>query len=373
MDNGYILEVSWGCPSEEYPTNGIFQMDQAKGLKSIGENVVFCALDLRSIRKWRKWGIVEKSIEGMPIYEYNFPYGPLSPKLKFQIQEKGFLKTIKKIEKKLGTPKCIHVHTCQQALAVKNYCLKNNVPFVITEHLWPIDMGSEINESMKQTYRAANKVIAVSNALKKSIQDFCGVDSVVVHNIVDLDEFDYEAKEKKECFEFISAAQVEYRKGMDVLIKAFAEVAKNNNCHLTIMGDGSQLNSLRDMANTLGVADKITFYGRYKRNEFAEKLKESDAFVLVSRDETFGIVYVEAMAAGLPVIASRCGGPEDFVNEDNGLLVDIEDIDGLAVAMQTMIDTIGNYDRKKISQYCKEHFSAEEISKQIKEVIGGVL
>ena len=158
-----------------------------------------------------------------------------------------------------------------------------------------------------------------------------------------------------------------------VLIKAFAEVEKNNNCHLTIMGDGSQLNTLKGMANELGVADKITFYGRYKRNEFAEKLKESDAFVLVSRDETFGIVYVEAMAAGLPVIASRCGGPEDFVNEDNGLLVDIEDIDGLAVAMQTMIDTIGNYDRKKISQYCKEHFSAEEISKQIKEVIGGVL
>ena len=68
--------------------------------------------------------------------------------------------------------------------------------------------------------------------------------------------------------------------------------------------------------------------------EIVKVYEECDCFVLPSAGETFGVVYVEAMAAGLPVIATRCGGPEDFVNEDNGILIisEIKDMHNESIA-----------------------------------------
>lgn len=61
--------------------------------------------------------------------------------------------------------------------------------------------------------------------------------------------------------------------------------------------------------------------GRHDPAGHGGALPQADAFVLASRRETFGVVYIEAMAAGLPVIATACGGPEDFVREEDGFLI----------------------------------------------------
>ncbi|SHN65790.1 Glycosyltransferase involved in cell wall bisynthesis [Butyrivibrio hungatei DSM 14810] len=370
MSKDYILEVSWGCPSEKWPTNGLFQFDQAKALKEIGENVVFLALDVRSIKKWRKWGLNTFEKNGIPVYEFNFPYGPLSPKYKFIIQDYCFNRAISAIEKKHGKPQCIHVHTCQQALAVSEYCRLNKIPYYITEHVWPIDMGAYVNERMKTTYKAATKVIAVSNALSQVLKDYCGIDCAVVHNIVDLNSFEYAPSNKRDdgVYRFVSAAQVEYRKGMDILVKGFSEFLKSGvKSYLTIMGDGSQLENVKKLAIELGIQDYITYTGKYERKQFAEELHRSDCFVLVSRDETFGIVYVEAMACGIPAIASMCGGPSDIIDDSNGLLVPMEDPHALAEAMKKIVNI--EYDSEKIARDCRQRYNSQKIAKEIKAVL----
>ena len=70
--------------------------------------------------------------------------------------------------------------------------------------------------------------------------------------------------------------------------------------------------------------------------EVSSILAHADIFVLASRKETFGIVYVEAMAKGLPVIATKCGGPEEFVNKENGILVPVDNVEELSKAMLLM-------------------------------------
>lgn len=365
--NNYILEVSWGCPSDKYPLNGLFQFDQARAINDAGERVVFAALDVRSFRKKRKWGYNRFVKDSIQVCEYNFPCGPLPPAVKYRIQDFCFHQLIKHIEKEFGIAKCIHVHCCQQAISVTDYCSKRGIPYYITEHITPLDEGSTIEKRKEKALKGASKVISVSRALARNVQNKYGVESIVVPNIADLREFEYAPKEKKETFEFLSAASVNYGKGFDVLIRAFAKASVgHDNYHLTIMGDGPEMESLKALSKELGVSDKISFTGSYVRKEFAGKLIESDCFVLSSRSETFGIVYIEALSTGTPVIATKCGGPEDFVDETNGLLVSVDNVDGLADAMLNMADSMANsYDMKEAARACREKFSAETVAHMI--------
>lgn len=102
MANDYILEVSWGCPSDKWPINGLFQFDQAKAISDSGKRVVFLALDLRSIRRWRKWGLNKFNKNGIDVYEYNFPLGGFKPSIKYAVQDYAFRRGIKTIVKELG-------------------------------------------------------------------------------------------------------------------------------------------------------------------------------------------------------------------------------------------------------------------------------
>ncbi|NLE93381.1 MAG: glycosyltransferase family 4 protein, partial [Chloroflexi bacterium] len=98
------------------------------------------------------------------------------------------------------------------------------------------------------------------------------------------------------------------------------------------------------------------------REEIAARMQESAVFVLASRAETFGVVYIEAMASGLPVIATKCGGPEGFVNTENGVLIEIDDLKGLIYAMQHMITKQHLYNREEISRAAQVRFSTNAVA-----------
>ncbi len=394
MDGNYILEVSWGCPSDKYPINGLFQFDQAKALHNIGEKIVFLALDMRSFRRLRKWGYNRFEKAGIPVVVYNFPWGPFSPRLKYKAQDFSFKRAIRRIEKEFGTPKCIHVHCCQQAISITDYCESRHIPYVVTEHITPLNEGDDIEKRKEKALKGARTVIAVSNALARDVKKNYGADSIVIPNIVDLSEFKYSdtshGQQESEIqstntntFEFLSAASANHGKGFDVLVKAYAKlIAELENdsdikTNLTIMGDGPELPLIKNMASELGIQDNITFTGSYVRKEFADNLSHSNCFVLPSRSETFGIVYIEALATGTPVIATKCGGPEDFVDDTNGILVPVDDVDALAEAMKEMVRDFQSANckfsgahMKLVSESCKEKFSPEAVAKEVAKRLG---
>ena len=133
------------------------------------------------------------------------------------------------------------------------------------------------------------------------------------------------------------------------------------------MGAVSERCYLQDIINECNITDKVRLLGQKTRPELFELMRKSDAFVLASKSETFGVVYIEAMACGLPVIATRCGGPEDFVNDTNGFLIPTDDIETLSKALIKMRLDIDNFDNERISEECYNKFSSENIAKQIVE------
>ena len=104
-------------------------------------------------------------------------------------------------------------------------------------------------------------------------------------------------------------------------------------------------------------------------------MRAADAFVLPSRLETFGVVVAEALASGLPVVATRSGGPECIVGNGDGVLVDVGDVSGLGAAMARLRDSVAEYDAADIRRRCEERFGEHALVGKLEGVyaraIGG--
>ena len=142
------------------------------------------------------------------------------------------------------------------------------------------------------------------------------------------------------AFLFISIGRLEPIKGFDILIKAFAKARYSQQpVYLVIIGDGEERNRLKTIASEFPTGEKIKFAGAL--TDIRPALSAANTFVLASRNEGMGRVFIEAMAAGLPAIGTSVGGvPSLMSNGKNGILVPGEDIDSLSAAMEkAAVDT----------------------------------
>lgn len=365
-----ILVVSGGCPSEKYPLNGIFEFDQAKALKEFGHEVLFVSIDLRSIRRKRKLGKSWLRKNDIDIVNYSIPIGRLPISVLYYFGKVAARQLVNEIISKFGKPDLIHAHFFGMGNIAIELKERLNVPLFFTEHssfLINDTLPKSILKSGKKLFSKTDSNIVVSQALADKLKSFWNASSTVIHNIVDVSLFklDENIKRPNQDFIFVAVGQLIYRKGFDVLIEAFYEAKMGKNVKLFIIGGGEMYNELNFQINNYGLTDQITLLGYRDRTKIAEILKQSDAFVLASRGETFGVVYIEAMAAGLPIIATSCGGPEDFVNEENGILVNVDDIEGLSKAMKYVYNNIEAFDRELISNSSYNKFSSYSIANKL--------
>lgn len=157
---------------------------------------------------------------------------------------------------------------------------------------------------------------------------------------------------------------------MDDLLRSLAQCTMpKEKWQLTIVGGGPLEASLRALAKELRLEDNVFFTGMVSHKEACRIMSESDFFVLASGYETFGVVFIEAMSYGLPVIGTCCGGPETIINANNGLLVDNGDINGFAKALDTMMNTYMYYSPEAIKAEVKARYSPEAIIPKIEKVL----
>lgn len=254
---------------------------------------------------------------------------------------------------------------------------KYHLPLVAIEH-W-----SQLNNDVlpdylvwlgRSTYSRCDAIITVSDSLRKRLLQHFQIDSVVVYNMVGTEFCGSDFKgnlDGKVCF--VSIGSLIYRKGFDLLISAFDRLKLPlDKWELTIIGEGEERVNLERQINQVELSNNIHLLGSKNKDNIVEILSQSDVFVLPSRSETFGVVYVEAMMMGLPVIATVCGGPEDFVQATDGLLVPCDDIDSLSIAINTMYENYHRYDRKKTAADSRARFAPSVIAKQLTDVFNEV-
>lgn len=365
-----VLIVSRGLPQPDNPTFGIFELDQAKALAHEGIEVVFFAVDLRSIRRKRKYGIIKSLYEGINCYTISVPLGNVPPNIFCTVGSVALNYLYKEVFRNAAQPDVIHAHFHRQGYMAAALSKKTGIPLVITEHssdMEKANIGPMLLKYATRGYRQAKKVIAVSSSLAKKIYDYTGVKCDVINNIVDTELFTPKTEGKiRGNFRFISVGRLAEPKKVEDLIIAFAKVnSQRKNIRLDIYGAGEKMLLAEGLIQENHLADKVKLWGAVKRSDLPLALKEADCFILLSNSETFGVAYIEALASGTPVIATRCGGPEEFMKPEYGLLINKNSVDEAKDAMIYMLDNVGCYSSKKISIEIRTRFSPESIGKQL--------
>lgn len=374
----HILVISSGYPNEYVPLDGIFYRDQAEALKLAGHEVgVVSAIPVSvfSFMKLRKWKFGKKKFiqNGVRTYIHTYLNRPKSPAYPLRKAKKYGMDLLKDYIREYGKPEIVHLHCIEGgelALEIKNHY---GIPYVVTEHSSSFLLGlvPEVLEPViQQVYEVASFRIAVSNYLKQTLEEKYSLDFQYVPNIVAVSAFNIDPDSaKKAPFTFVHVAGLNANKNQAMLINAFRLLSiKFPDVHLEIVGDGPLRNELEQMANDLGLFRKIYFYGHQSREQLLKIYNESHAFVLSSFKETFGVVLIEAMSCGLPVIATKCGGPESIITEPYlGELSEI-DVESLSLAMEKVYLNRADYRANEIRSFAVNHFSGESVANQLMDI-----
>lgn len=379
-----ICIIANGYPTKQDAQFGCFEADQAKALRNAGHDVSIIYVDGRFRTHRRKMGFTfftdnAINVFGLFLCPLQFIL-KLNYKLHFKIRCKLLDWVFKYMLKYTQKPDIIYAHYLYNISYATYLRKKYKIPVVGIEH-WSVLNADSLSKDVYYkgciAYNGVDKLLAVSNALSRSINRHFGVETVVVNNMVG-NEFlanpNNTNLKNDEIFRFVAIGSLIPRKGYDLLIDAFKKTnLKEKNCELIIIGGGKEQKKLQYQIDSLALTASVSLIGRKNKQEIISNLQESNVFVLSSHVETFSVVCIEAMALGVPVIATSCGGPEEFVSEEVGLLVKPSDMDALAESMNEMYNNYQNYDRENIRNICKCKFAPEVIAKQLSSIFEEVV
>ena len=373
-----VLIVSRGYPTATSPMNGIFEMDQAKALASRDHIVIYAVVNICTPKRSLRWTYGNHIVDKVNIEEIAIPLNTAFKPLRGIIKIIGLKDLYKRIVTKYGKPDIIHAHFTSVAYYTIKALKNSNIPIIMTEHSSKIS-DNNIKKYLyllaNSVYKNVNRIIAVSPSLKLRIENTYKVKAEYIPNIVDLKIFQYFDRNNSNAKKtvIVSTGNLIKRKRMDLLIEQFAELYKLfPESRLVIIGDGPERSKLEEMVVRFGLKDAVELKGRCDRSEIAAELGNAAFFVLVSRNETFGVSYIEALACGVPVIATKCGGPDVFVNENNGILIPVDDKEKLFYAMKYLFINNENYNRKNISINIINNYSPDIIAKKIEDIYSNV-
>ena len=369
-----LIVPSWYKPGKGGQLGSFFR-EQAMALQKKGIKVVIADATLqgRDVPIQQQFQLRRIDDEGLLTYSYTTPTfgGWRLPWLGVELCYYNLKKIYGKILEDGIKIDVIHAHSFFPAgVAAVRLAKKYNIPVVVTEHSSgivarniPAPQVPYLKECMKKT----DALICVGHALKQAIIEYTGITKQieVIPNMVDK-MFAISNKSQNEKYYLTSIGNLIPRKRFDLVLNAFAAVfSDEEQVSLKIIGDGELREDLKSLVRELKIEDKVMFTGKLQRGEVAEQLADSNAFVLASNFETFGVVYIEALACGLPIIGTRNGGAEDIITDDCGCLVDANNVEQLAKAMRYVYEHREKYDKESLAAMCRRRFGEETVCDSI--------
>jgi len=381
MDRLKILFITNWYPTKEEPAKAVWAREHAKAVKLYDDvRVLHCAGSDLSLK--RLWRTEEESNEGLRdgIPTRRVWYRPLPiARLSYLVYLWSIFRTFQQIVKEGFRPDVIHVHVYDAAGPAILIGKLNHIPVVVTEQFSSFPRGLLGRLDLLKAwfaFRWANMVLPVSQALQKAIENY-GLQAhfQVIPNVADTALFYPPSGVRVDTppKRILYVGQLVPVKGVPYLLQALSRLSQSRqDWHLDIVGDGAARLEYENLAADLNLSAQVAFQGLKTKREVADFMRRADLFVLPSLYETFSAPAIEALATGTPVLATRCGGPDDFVTKDVGLLVAPGDAEALCNGLDHMLDHLHLYSCTEISQYAAERFSPEIVGAQLHAVYNSV-
>lgn len=369
-----VWVIGRGYPRRDNNMLGSFELEQAKMLAKAGMDVTYLSLDIRSIRRLRRFGTYCKTEDGVKLAFYSLPIGPiLSREKRLKLYVRLMRKLVEKTGKRYGLPDIIHVHypSTLSYEAVED-CQNKGCRIVATEHWTKVQNKTCDDYARKNVYdffSKADAMCCVGAALAESIRELTGIDKniYIVPNVVS--EAFRPTTEKHEGFRFVCAGRLVPVKQFDRIVEAFLDVFQGNeNVSLTLAGNGEDYAKIKAIISDRKAEKLVSLLGSVSREKMSELVASSDAMVVFSNLETFCVPVIEAWACGIPVIATETTVFADNPDTRLGIMVDCNNIETLKPALKYLYEHRDEYDPEWIRQYALSHFSEEAVSRCLAEI-----
>lgn len=370
-ENLHVLVIPTWYPKGRDALIGIYHKTFCKVLAETGKaKVNMLYVDRVGVKQLPQYPFMKKeyeeACEGYTMYARRM----LSrAKISFKWQTRAYAKAMEKaflsyVEKE-GKPDILHAHVAVPAgygaaLIGKKY----GIPVLLTEHAFSPWAKPESQEFARFVAQNA-KITTVSTFLQNMLREKYDTDSEILPNVVDTSVFEKpRALLNDGVYRLLTISALRYGKFVDVTIKALrllrdrGEIGK---FEFTVIGDGQTEDVYKQAAIDLEMTDCVKFVGRKTPAEAAEYLTHADTLVIASDFETFGIPALEALAAGVPVVCTRCYGPETFLNDTCAEMCEFRNPEDLARAIKAMYERKGTFDEDALRSVAKA-FGSEAIA-----------
>jgi glycosyltransferase involved in cell wall biosynthesis len=279
-------------------------------------------------------------------------------------------------------PDLIHAHVFSAGFLAVLLARGSGIPVIVSENSTAFPRGEVRGwqrTMARYAFGHADLVCPSSEDLGRHIAAL-GVSTPLraVPNVVDTTLFSPPsqppARDPDARARMLLVALLDPKKGIEHLLRALALLRRDrDDFTLDVVGDGPLRGELAALARSLGLEAQVSFLGLRDKREVAELMRGADFFVLPSLWENLPNVVIEAMATGLPVVATRVGGVPEMIDERTGRLVAPGDPDALAEALNAMLDSFAGYDRDRIAGAARERYGREAVGRIWDEVYADVL
>lgn len=347
-----ILWIPKWFPSAEHPLNGPFFVEQIEMLRKRGHQVAVFNTNPALRSSYLTGRLAIRRDEDDPrVHRADVPVCPRPSLPGQQVLATAWARAFARRWGDAPKPEVIHAHSVLPSVLVARELSRLwHVPYGLTEHspsTMTISKTSPRYRVIRRAVAEADFRLSVSDGVCQQFADFYAVPSFSTIPLpVAEASFATPLPQGSDTFTFVHVSLIEPRKRADRVIRALGAIAQDYpQTRAVFIGGADDVNaSLTLLATECGVADRVRLLPPTDKNGIRTQFAQSDCFVLVSSEEAGGAVYGEAMAAGLPCIASATVGGSYYVTPQTGIVVPIDDHDALVHAMIDVIERRGRGD-----------------------------
>jgi glycosyltransferase involved in cell wall biosynthesis len=376
MGSNVLITPEWH-PWPEAPVEGSWGREQAAAAALFNEVAILTTRPGAGALRPR-FELSDSVEDGLRTLRVRYTQQPLR-KASFLVRLRAMFLGLRELRKSGFTPDVIHAKVFSAGFPSVFLARRLGVPLIVSEHYTGFPRGSLSRYDRliaSITFRAADLVCPDSQDLGgylKALQPRARLRAMP--NVVDTRVFrPGEVRGNDGPVRLLNVASLHDKKGHEYLLEALARLRREGeDVVLDVVGDGPRRDELEALARRLGIQDQARFLGIKSSGDVAALMRGSDVFVLPSLWENAPHVVLEALASGLPLVATDVGGVSELFSEDEGVLVPAADPERLALAVRDVSARRSEYSPERLSRHARERFGHERVGRLWTEVYGEVV